>query len=63
MRGGEGMEIKEILETQLETLYERFGRTSKLEEICALNKEIRETAKVIIEMESTELIIAKGMEV
>ena len=49
------MEIKEILEEQLEILYRRCQRTVNLEEICVLNKEIRETARLIIEIENAEL--------
>lgn len=41
VKGDEKMEIKEILEEQLETLYRRCQRTVNLEEICVLNKEIR----------------------
>ena len=49
------MEIKEILEEQLEILYRRCQRIVNLEEICVLNKEIRETARLIIEIENAEL--------
>lgn len=49
------MEIKEILEGQLEMLYNCCQINTNLEEICVLNKEIRETARLIIEIESVEL--------
>ncbi len=49
------MEIKEILEEQLEILYRYCQRTVNLEETCVLNKEIRETARLIIEIENAEL--------
>ena len=49
------MEIKEILKEQLGMLYNCCRRNTNLEEICTLNKEIRETARIIIEIESAEL--------
>jgi hypothetical protein len=55
VKGDEKMEIKEILEEQLEILYNRCQRNANLEEICVLNKEIRETARLIIEIENAEL--------
>ena len=55
VKGDEKMEIKEILEEQLEILCRRCQRTVNLEEICVLNKEIRETARLIIEIENAEL--------
>lgn len=51
------MEIKEILENNLKVLYESFQATPILEATCALNKEIRETARLIIEIENAELEI------
>ena len=54
VKGDEKMEIKEILE-QLEMLYNCCQRNANLEEICVLNKEIRETARLIIEIENVEL--------
>ncbi len=55
VKGDEKMEIKEILEEQLEILYRYCQRTVNLEETCVLNKEIRETARLIIEIENAEL--------